>query len=90
MRAVFFYNSTDSTVRTRNCNSQYQCLTVNHTYPPSPPPPNTSVLAAQYARTRFVNAVQGGGGVNAPIPFNGMLFTNLAGSNVDYRQWCVA
>ena len=93
---LFFYNVSDQTLRARNCNSPGACLTVNYTNAPPPPPPSDSLLAAQYARTRFVNAVQGGGagagaGVDAPIPFNGMLFTNQEGrggpADVDYRQW---
>jgi hypothetical protein len=57
------------------------------------PPANASepsVLAAQYARTRFIQAAQSRG-VDVPIKFNGMLFMNQAGSrgalDVDYRLW---
>ena len=88
---LFAYNATDSTLRALNCNNAGACLTVNYAGPAPPPPPGGSLLAAQYARTRFVHAVQGGRGVDAPIPFNGMLMTNQAGTNgpsdVDYRQW---
>lgn len=88
---LFYFNSTDATLRTRCANCPGTCLTVNHTSPSPPAPPEESVLNTQYAYTRFINAVQGGGGVDAPIPFNGMLMMNQVGANgpsdVDYRQW---
>ena len=96
LNELFYWNASDSTLRAHCCNCQSTCLTVNHTYPPPPPPPAESVLNTQYAYTRFINAVQGRSGSSsdpnhAPIPFNGMLFTNQAGvngpSDVDYRQW---
>jgi hypothetical protein len=86
---IWLMNTTDSTLRT-------QCLTcpsfcVAAAAPaPSEPALTPSVLAAQYARTRFVQAVQSRG-VDSPIKFNGMLFTSMAGEggpgDVDYRQW---
>lgn len=88
---LWYYNASDSTVRTWCANCPRTCLTVGYEPPPPPPGPPVPTLATQYYFTRFINAVQGSKGVDIPIPFNGMLFTNQAGvngpSDVDYRQW---
>lgn len=82
---LWSWNATDSTVRALCTNCPGQCLTAV-----APSGPSASGVSAQYARTRFVQAVQSRGH-NVPIKFNGMLFTNQAGTNgpndVDYRQW---
>ena len=53
-------------------------------------PSDSSALAAQYARTRFIQAAQSRGTVQ-PIKFNGMLYNTASGSegpiNVDARDW---
>jgi hypothetical protein len=53
-------------------------------------PSDSSALAGQYARTRFIQAAQSRGTVQ-PIKFNGMLFNTASGSdgpnNVDARDW---
>lgn len=84
---LWAWSLADGTLRTLCKTCPQLCVTaVAGDAPPS--------LSAQYARTRFVQAVQSRNapGTSAiPIPFNGMLFTNMAGCNgpndVDYRQW---
>ena len=86
---LFYYNASDRSLRALCANCPAQCVTVV-------PPSSTagagvpSVLASQYARTRYVQATQSRG-VDVPIKFNGMLYTTQAGadgpSDVDYRQW---
>lgn len=92
---LWYFNSSDATLRARCTNCAAQCATLiapgaaggasAATGTDSP-----SVLGAQYARTRFVQAVQSRG-VDVPIKFNGQLFTTQAGrggpTDVDYRQW---
>jgi len=87
---LWYFNTSDSTLRTQCRKCPSQCVTIAESPSPSP-----SVLAAQYARTRFLQAVQSRG-VNVPEKFNGQLFTSMAGSatatpdkptGVDYRQW---
>lgn len=83
---LWIFNNTDSTLRTLCTACSLQCIT---TVPPSDKDV-PSVLAAQYARTRFIQAVQSRGHA-VPIKFNGMLFTSMTGENgpkdIDYRQW---
>jgi hypothetical protein len=51
---------------------------------------NASLVVAQYARTRFINAAQSRG-VKVPIKFNGMLYLNQRGTkgplDCDARDW---
>lgn len=83
---IFYYNTTDRTLRTQCASCRGQCMTATEPAPPG----NVSLLAAQFARARFVQAIQARG-TAVPIKFNGMAFTNQAGvngvSDVDYRQW---
>ena len=83
---LWSFNSSDSTLRTLCLTCASQCITAA----PATQAPIPSLVAAQYARTRFVQAVQSRG-VDVPLKFNGMLFTSMVGSNgptdVDYRQW---
>ncbi len=88
---LWSWNATDSTLRSLCSNCPGQCLTV---VPQNSSGGNANVVAAQYARTRFLQAAQSIGH-DVPIKFNGMLYTNMAGtngdpdslSNVDGRQW---
>lgn len=57
---IFSVNETDSTLRTRCGNCEGQCMTVIGA-PPPPPPNNVSLLAAQFARARYVQAIQARG-----------------------------
>lgn len=81
---LWYFNTTDNTLRTLCTNCANQCVTVQT--PPSNSSSLPNVLAAQYARSRFIYAVQSRN-VNVPIKFNGMLFTNQVGANEQYRQW---
>jgi hypothetical protein len=82
---IWLYNATDSTLRTQCLTCPSQCVAAPASVDNVP-----SVIAAQYARTRFVQAVQSRN-VDVPIKFNGMLFTSMVGEegpkDVDYRQW---
>ena len=83
---LWYFNSTDSTLRTLCKSCSLQCVSAVQPSEGDVP----SVLAAQYARTRFIHAVQSRGH-SVPIKFNGMLFTSMTGNNgpkdIDYRQW---
>jgi hypothetical protein len=89
---LWVFNASDSTLRTLCLPCAAQCITAAAAAAAvtAQAPPIPSIVAAQYARTRFVQAVQSRG-VDTPIKFNGMLFTSMVGfngaSDVDYRQW---
>ena len=53
---IFRYNATDRTLRSGCSSCPGTCAGLQT--PSPPPPPGTSVLGAQYARTRFVQAAQ--------------------------------
>ena len=82
---LFTFDAATATLRTRCFACAGACLTAV----PGPPSSPTNV-ADQYARARFVYAIQARG-TSVPIKFNGMAFTAQAGTNgvsdVDYRQW---
>jgi len=81
---LWYFNTTDNSLRSLCTNCPNQCVTVQSSTPNNSTTP--SVIAAQYARSRYIYAVQSRN-VNVPIKFNGMLFTNQVGSNEQYRQW---
>ena len=75
---LWYVNTSDSTLRTLCLTCPAQCVAAAAPAPAATPVP--SVLAAQYARTRFVQAVQSRG-VDVVIKFNGLLFTSMVGEN---------